>query len=283
MQSNKGMKNDMENRDWLNEYTILKQVNPKNPFTVPSGYFTDLTERIESLKNLQELHIEKDGFTVPENYFNDLSGNIQSRITIASASNVENTGFSVPENYFDELSGNIQSRIAIEQTAGEGIGFEVPQGYFEDLQQQITARIAIEEALSNTPEESFALPAGYFDKLSTDILNKTVNADHGIVEEPVQRRGIVRRLFASGIYKYAAAACVTVIIGVSFLINSGSKPDVQKTASSLHDQLSNLPVSEIKNYVEQNVDAGDTQAALIQVSDENVSDQEILDYIDTEI
>ncbi|RYY30741.1 MAG: hypothetical protein EOP46_21275 [Sphingobacteriaceae bacterium] len=275
------MKNEMDNKNWLDEYTALKQVNPNNPFTVPSGYFSDLTERIVSLKNIAALNIERDGFTVPENYFNELSSNIQSRITIQSALNVENTGFKVPENYFNDLSNNIQSRISIEEAIGnENAGFEIPQGYFENMQQQITARIAVEEALSVRTEETFAVPAGYFDKLSAAILYKTVNAQPEVITEPVQRRGIVRRMFASGIYKYAAAACVTIAVGATFLLNSNTPAPAENTASYLHNRLSNIPVSEIKNYVEQNLDAGETQTTLVN---QNISNEEILDYIDTEL
>ena len=41
----------MENKDWLNEYVSLKQINPANPFTVPAGYFDELGNRITALKN----------------------------------------------------------------------------------------------------------------------------------------------------------------------------------------------------------------------------------------
>lgn len=285
------MKSDIENKDWLNEFTALQQVDPKNPFTVPSGYFSDLTGRIVSLKNLHELNTgQAAGFSIPENYFNELSGNIQSRIAISGAISVENTSFKVPENYFDELSSNIQSRIAIEEAAVTDGEFVVPQGYFENLQQQITARIAVEEAI-NTTEETFAVPAGYFDKLNAAILSKTVEAEEEVVVEEtkvvtMQRRGITRMLFTSGIYKYAAAACVTVVIGVTFLLNNKPEATTQvHDGSYLHTHLLSIPVYEIKNYVEQNMDAGDTQTMLNenQAKGANLSDDEILDYIDTEI
>lgn len=275
------MKSDMENKDWLNEFPELKKVNPNNPFTVPDGYFHELSERTLSLSKLNALTINNGGFTVPQNYFDELSDNTISQITIAGALNVENTGFAVHEDYFDELAGNIQSRIAIEEAASvETTGFEIPQGYFENLQEQISARIAVEELLSTEPEETFEVPQGYFDKLNAAILNETVNADIEVaVVEPVKRQTIVRRLFTSGIYKYAVAACVTVVIGVSFLIGSNSNPP-QHAASYLHTQLSEIPVVEIKNYVEQNMDAGETQTAL---TDPDVSNEELLDYIDTEL
>ena len=270
---------DMENKDWLNEFPELKKVNPKNPFTVPEGYFHELYARTLSLKNIS---VENHGFTVPANYFDEMEGNLRSRIAVAEAINVENTGFTVPEGYFDELTGSIQSRIAIDAAAKqETAGFEVPQGYFENLQQQISARIAVDEALAAQPEEAFAVPDGYFDKLNAAILDKTVNADQQTAVKPAQR-SIVRRLFNSNVYKYAAAACVTVVVAVSFILSSNSNSVKPHQDTYLHSRLAEIPVNEIKSYVEQNLDAGETQTIITEGVD-NLSDEEILDLIDTEL
>ncbi|MBE9584196.1 hypothetical protein IM792_07030 [Mucilaginibacter sp. JRF] len=276
----------METRDWLNEFTTLKQVNPNNPFTVPVGYFDDLRERTLSLKNLDDITARQAGFTVPENYFEELNGNISSRITVAGSLSVENTGFILPDNYFDELSNNIQSRISIEEAAGsESVGFEVPEGYFENLQQNITARISIEEAV--TADEPFAVPAGYFEKLNAAILSKTVDADEQpqqTEQQPAQQRGVVRRFISSGVYRYAAAACVTIAIGATFFLNrdthsAATQANPQHADSFLHSRLSNIPLNEIRGYAEQNLDASETQSYI----SENVSDEELLDYINTEL
>src|ERR1700743_2768594 len=113
------MKSEMENKDWLNEYMSLKQINPANPFEVPAGYFDSLGDRIVALKNLDEL--KSKGFS---------------------------DGFEVPSNYFEELTGNIQSRITIESAMADEPGFAIPEGYFDNLQQQIESRIFVGEALS---------------------------------------------------------------------------------------------------------------------------------------
>src|ERR1700759_4413500 len=97
------MKSDMDNREWLDDYSALKQVNPNNPFTVPSGYFDELEQQITSYIHLEQLKPDKEGFTVPDNYFDDMGANIQSRIAIEEMAG-EGDGFAVPENYFDELS-----------------------------------------------------------------------------------------------------------------------------------------------------------------------------------
>ena len=58
---------DMDNKDWLNDYMSLKQVNPDCPFTVPVGYFDELHQRTMSRAALDKISENGDGFAVPEN------------------------------------------------------------------------------------------------------------------------------------------------------------------------------------------------------------------------
>lgn len=226
------MKSDMDNREWLDDYEALKQVSPNNPFTVPSGYFDGLEHRIGSRIHLEGLKSEGEGFTIPENYFN-------------------------------ELSSNIQSRIAIEEMAGTEEGFAVPENYFESLAEQVTARLQVEEAMQE--EAGFGVPEGYFENLNQRILAKTVNADQAKKDKEV-RRGVVRKLFATAAFKYAAAACFAVVIGATVLLNQSVDPLSVHNNSFLHKQISDLPVSDIQSYLQDDVDAGDVQHTVI---DEN--------------
>jgi hypothetical protein len=226
------MKSDMDNREWLDDYSALKQVSPDNPFTVPSGYFDELEQRITSCIHLEELKFGDEGFTVPE-------------------------------NYFDELSTNIQSRIAVEEMAGAEDGFAVPEGYFENLTGQISAKIQVEEALQK--EGNFNVPEGYFESLNQKILAKTINADQAKKDKEI-RRGVVRKLFATTAFKYAAAACFAVVIGATVLLDQSTDPLSAHNNSFLHKQISTLPVSDIKSYLQDDVDAGDVQHTVI---DEN--------------
>lgn len=226
------MKSDMDNREWLDDYSALKQVNPNNPFTVPAGYFDELEQRITSCIHFDGLMPVGEGFTVPE-------------------------------KYFDELSTNIQSRIAIEEMAGVQDGFAVPENYFENLAEQIKARVQIEEAMQE--EAGFGVPEGYFDSLNQKILAKTVNVDQ-VKKDNEVRRGIVRKLFATTAFKYAAAACFAVVIGATILLNQATDSFSAHNSSFLHKQISNLPVSDIQSYLQDDVDAGDVQHTVI---DEN--------------
>ncbi|MCC8423923.1 hypothetical protein [Mucilaginibacter sp. UR6-11] len=279
------MARDIENKEWLNDYARLKQVSTKNPFTVPDSYFEGLDERIISAIKLDELKnsISPDCFVVPENYFEELGSNIKSRIAIEEILDTTATGLTVPENYFGELSGNIQSRIAIEELTGreaagltvpenyfeqlssniqsriaveellnnEDTGLTVPANYFEDLSSKIRSRLVVEEALANA-EDAFTVPQDYFNRLNQNILNKTVNQDI------VKRKSAVIRVLSSTAFKYATAACFVAMIGTGVFLQMES-PEAVHDRSFLHKELSTIPVTDIQNYLEQNVDGSDTQ------------------------
>lgn len=252
------MKKDRGNREWLNDYMSLKQVNPDNPFTVPEGYFDSLDERVLAKIKLEELKksIPESGFSVPENYFEDLTTHIQARINIEEALDKEATGFAVPEGYFDELANNIQSRITIEEALDkESTGFAVPDGYFDNLTEQIQSRIFVEEALNEQPE-SFTVPHNYFDHLAENILDKTTRQ----VKEK-SRGAIIRQLFMSGAFKYATAACLVLVIGGTLLLNRSNPQDEHKR-SFLHKSLSAISVDDIQNYLQLHMDATDQKTLM---------------------
>lgn len=233
----------MENKDWLDEYMSLKQVNPANPFNVPAGYFNNLGDRIVALKNLDEL--KNKGFS---------------------------DGFEVPLNYFEELTGNIQSRITIENAMAGEPGFAVPEGYFDDLKQQIESRIFVEEAL-NEPAGQFTVPEGYFEKLNLSILDKTVNVEV-VSREKVKSGGIVRKLYASNFFKYATAACVTLALCGGILLSELTGSVVEHKGTFLHKELSSVPVDDIRNYLELNGDMTDAQQT-DAIGDEAIDDQQL--------
>ncbi|MFD0765614.1 hypothetical protein ACFQZI_12190 [Mucilaginibacter lutimaris] len=270
------MKSDMENNEWAGNEMSLERFSKENPFTVPSGYFEEAGQRILSLIKLNELQGNDvaQGYTVPDNYFEELSANIQSRINIEAIAGTEEESFAVPAGYFDELNQNIQSRINIETAASsEAESFSVPEGYFDNLQQQISARIAVEEMLEK--ETAFAVPDNYFDKLNRDILNKTVN------QEAVIRKTIVRKFWASNTFKYATAACLALIVGAGAFLREAQQP-VTHSQTFLHKQVSDIPVDEIKDYLELNIDANDTRGLLDNDKQINTDalDADLQEYID---
>ena len=217
------MNRDRGNREWLDDYMSLKQVNPNNPFTVPEGYFDSLDERILSIVKVEELK-----------------------------NNLPETGFIVPENYFEELAGNIQARIKIEEALDkQATGFAVPDGYFDSLQQQIQSRIFVEEAMSEQAD-GFTVPDAYFENLSAKIFDKTTR------QEKRKPNGIVRKLFAYNTIKYATAACLVLAIGGTIFLSQNTNPVEAHKNSFLHKSLSAIPVDDIQNYLESHLDVSDT-------------------------
>ena len=53
--------------------------------------------------------------------------------------------------------------------------------------------------------------------------------------------------------------CFAVVLGGGILLSELNSPANEHKNSFLHKQLSVLPVDEIKNYLQLNVDAGDAQ------------------------
>ncbi|MEO8884419.1 MAG: hypothetical protein ABI367_00035 [Mucilaginibacter sp.] len=241
------MKSDIGNKEWLNDYGQLKKVNPNNPFTVPEGYFNELSRRIVSGIRL-----------------NDLKQNEQQE-------------FSVPENYFDDLSGNIMSRINIEQTLNQQTGFTVPDNYFEQLNAQIHSRVVVEEVLVTTPQ-ALTVPEGYFDQLNKNILNQTVNLDM------VKRKGIIRQLYNAPAFKYATAACFVAIVGAGLFFRPTSDITAHKS-SYLHKQLSGVSDQEMESYLKLYADGNEAQHIInaegLTVNDARLQ-SDLNDYVDSQ-
>lgn len=269
---------DMDNKDWLNDYMSLKQVNPDCPFTVPVGYFDELHQRTMSRAALDKISENGDGFAVPENYFNDMRSNLQSRTRIEETLANTAEGFTVPENYFEELQANVQSRVNIEEAMYQHAeGFTVPENYFDDLQQQIMSRVAVEEALAAQPE-GFTVPENYFDSLESNIMAK--------VSSPAARprHGLVHRMFASGVYRYAAAACITLAVGATILFRQLESPQAIHNRSYIHKALAQVPDEDIIDYLQMHMDAADTRGVMDEADQINTSDisaEDLKEYLST--
>jgi hypothetical protein len=134
----------------------------------------------------------------------------------------------------------------------------VPVNYFEDLSINIQSRLVVEDAVANSAD-TFTVPPGYFEHLSKKISNKTVN------EDIVKSKGAVIRIMSTRIFKYATAACVLLTIGAGVFFQIQA-PKSAHDSSFLHKQLSDIPVTDIQDYLNENVDGGDTQNALTSES-----------------
>ncbi|WCT13919.1 hypothetical protein [Mucilaginibacter jinjuensis] len=298
------MTSDIDNKEWPDEYPSLKQVNPNNPFTVPGGYFNELEGRIMSVINLSELpssqpfavpenyfeelssnivsrinieekiKTDEQNFTVPQNYFENMELQIKSRIAVENALKADEQTFSVPQNYFEDMAEQIKSRIAIEESLkADEQNFTVPQNYFEDMATQITSRIAVEEALNT--QTPFTVPDNYFEKLNRNISNQVAGL------EAANRRGVIRRLVSTAAFKYATAACFTLVVGTAIFIGEINSPSAKHNSSYLHKALSDIPANDIESYLQLHMDAGDTKSVINQADQgkTNDSNDDLTDYL----
>jgi len=91
-------------------------------------------------------------FTVPSGYFEELSDILNGRVLVESMQSDGNPGFYIPQNYFEELSSRIENRAFVEnlRTLVPSDGFSLPEGYFAELPARIITRV--ENSLErNTP------------------------------------------------------------------------------------------------------------------------------------
>jgi hypothetical protein len=142
--------------------------------------------------------------------------------------------FSVPQGYFDELTINTFKRL---NTGDFKTALTVPKGYFEGLATSVLGKIrslgddAATELRTLSPmlysiqnENVFKVPRGYFNNLENDILDKVIARPQAKVVELKKR---------DSIWKYAVAAVVTGVIGVSSLMMFNTRQSTKSNDMSV--------------------------------------------------
>lgn len=234
---------------------------------VPAGYFeqlpgqilqkvhaADVQEELETLSPLLAGVPKSLPLSVPPDYFKQLSQHILQSIIADTAEQVqpalEETSsiladmpkafpMSAPAGYFDQLSAAVMARIAdADRTA-------VPvTAAKEEL-------AALSPFLAEMPKTMpFSVPAGYFDQLSTTVLNGMTDVP-APAATPVIRRMNVRRSF-----KWAAAACLIALVSVSTLLFTREN---YHAASVMEKNLANVSDLEIMEYLQSHTDAFDKE------------------------
>ena len=181
--------------------------------------------------------------------------------------------FTVPENYFAELGTQVNSlRIVEDARFNDEDEFKVPEHYFEGLISEIETRVAEQNIQKIASTDGFSVQKNYFSNLP-QIIIKQINTN---TQPP---RAVVKQISANFL-KYAAAACVTLVLGSVIIFNSQNK-----TLDSKMDKLSD---QEIVNYLQMNSDIGDTPLIIESLSlnsnmalGDSFSEAELEKYIDT--
>lgn len=175
----------------------------------------------------------------------------------------KNNVFSYPDGYFDTLSIDVFKTIAASDTNIKALS--VPEGYFNNLSTTILNKIKAidnpsEELRSLSPmlysiqnENVFTVPRGYFTGLQDTILSQVAPKAKSV------------RMKSNFIWKYAAAAVLTGVIGISSLLVYNKSETVSDNNITSYIQ----EASQIKNESQLN-------AAITMLSDE-----EIIKYLET--
>ena len=193
--------------------------------------------------------------------------------------------YTVPAGYFDVLSHDILLALR-EQIINVADNSSVPAGYFDGLADAIMGKIkagAADDTEGSALLSSlkginvYQVPQGYFDRLAADIVNKLPQPAKVVVMEK-----------RSSFFRYAAAAVITGIIGLSVIsvfdkkqATDPSSTDATSIAAvNIDDELLKVNDNDIVNYLKESGE--DVNAALVaSISDDkNLPDQ--VDYLTDE-
>lgn len=181
--------------------------------------------------------------------------------------------FSAPEGYFDVLSMDVIKKLKSANGDVKTDKLNVPAGYFENLSLSVLNKIksldqdAAQELRTLSPmlysiqnENVFEVPAGYFRELPNDTLHK-------ISPKPLAKIIDIKK--RDSIWKYAAAAIVTGVIGLISIMNFNAPPQSALSKENESAVLASIQTaSQFKN--EQQINAAITA----------LSDEEIIKYLE---
>lgn len=157
------MKNNEHNFD--NDPKFPFDENGKNPFGLPSDYFSSfedkLKKRLENENELSEFPLlssiaKINSFSTPDNYFSISQNKLEHAAELASyisLLSIKQQVFSeLDKNYVDAFKESLQSKIELVEelkaynvlyTLNKEKSFIVPDNYFEDLSLRIKDRIHV--------------------------------------------------------------------------------------------------------------------------------------------
>lgn len=210
----------------------------------------DNTDNVDWLKDFPALQMQnmENPFLVPKNFFGEQQEHIHLAI-YADELKLKNpsAGFTVPDGYFEKVQEQILSVIQLEGLRSTNEPLVKSDQFFDEQQSIIAARIKINEytALGN----GFTIPQNYFEGLTDQINKKT-----GIKE--VQQPAKVHSLFTRAAWKYATAACILVAVTTGIFVKQ------YQYSHNVQTRLSNLPDTDIENYLKINSDTYDNHIIL---------------------
>ncbi|MBC7537119.1 MAG: hypothetical protein H7258_15620 [Ferruginibacter sp.] len=186
--------------------------------------------------------------------------------------------FTVPEGYFDVLSLDIMQAIneyRIEELNIPALERNVPEGYFDTLADEVLRKIRRSDTAPAMEEEDgflasvrkinvFTVPENYFEGLATGIVAQV---------SPKQPARVIAMTNRFSIFKYAVAAGITGIIGLSLFTQFD-----KKTAAELVAQVTLIPANQDQSELIKN--AGEIiRNDSFDKTLEALGDEEIVGYL----
>lgn len=90
--------------NWQKDAPTLAAMPCKSPFSVPAGYFEELSAGLLSQTKIGTVQGGYSGHSVPQGYFNQLNDAIRSRIAAENLHHqIKSDGFTTPAGYFEQL------------------------------------------------------------------------------------------------------------------------------------------------------------------------------------
>ena len=234
---------------------------------VPAGYFeqlpylilqkvyaADVQEELEALSPLLAGIPKALPLSVPPDYFGQLSQQLLQNITTGTAEQAPPATdevpsmlsdmpkvfpMSAPAGYFDQLSTAIMDRIAeTDRTAAS-----IP---VSEVQEELAA---LSPLLAEMPKTMpLAVPAGYFDQLSTTVMASIDASAHATTP--------IRRINSRRYFKWAVAASLIALVSVSTLLFTREN---RHTTNAIENTLANISDQEIMEYLQSHADVFDKE------------------------
>lgn len=257
------------------ENLIGHDSNPDLLKATPSGYFENLPDAIFAKIAEQNLmdKVAEDGFSVPNQYFEQLTQSTEAFVAEENLkSRVPTLEFEVPENYFVTAEEQIFDKLfesELRDRIGNDAGFTIPEQYFVLSKDAIDTQIFTEKLASSIGKEHFAVPTGYFEDLSANILAKTTN-------KTKQETTIITLPRRMNWKKYSAAA-IALIIGLgSYFGFQYNNPNSSQLAAQTDVNLENVSDEEIISYLAQ-ISEGEDLIQLAEFASNNNEENAQLD------
>ncbi|TKB98894.1 hypothetical protein [Pedobacter cryophilus] len=97
-------KEEDDNMNWEKDAPLLNSIEKSNSFSMPDGYFENLSENIINQISLENLASKSSAFKTPHSYFENFESQLFSKIALEDKKEEftkNDAGFKTPINYFE--------------------------------------------------------------------------------------------------------------------------------------------------------------------------------------